>query len=86
MNEMTVRQTGPLVENSYGLGLTVSQPGQIFGHGGAYKTNMTIDHDQIRIFLPQQASDWAKGNPSADFERWVRGLFGAFEDSGSADR
>ena len=66
VHEMTIKQTGPLVKDNYGLGIT-AQDGSNFGHGGAYKTNMTVDHGQIRVFLVQQASAWAKGDPQGEF-------------------
>ena len=64
--EMTVKQTGSLVANNYGFGLSASD-GNTFGHGGAYKTDMVVDHGQIRIFLVQQAGNWARGNPLNEF-------------------
>ncbi len=66
VHEMTVKQTGSLVTNNYGFGLSVSD-GNSFGHGGAYKTDMIVDHGQIRIFLVQQAGNWARGNPLNEF-------------------
>ena len=66
VHEMTVKQTGSLVKNNYGLGLTASD-GSSFGHGGAYKTDMVVDHGQIRVFLVQQAGNWAAGDPKNEF-------------------
>ncbi len=66
VHEMTVKQTGSLVTNNYGFGLSASD-GITFGHGGAYKTDMVVDHGQIRIFLVQQAGNWARGNPMNEF-------------------
>lgn len=66
VHEMTIKQTGPLVKDNYGLGVT-AQDGTVFGHGGAYKTNMTVDRGQIRVFLVQQSGAWAKGDPQGEF-------------------
>ena len=66
LREMTIKQTGSLVTNNYGFGLSASD-GSSFGHGGAYKTDMVVDHGQIRIFLVQQAGNWARGNPLKEF-------------------
>lgn len=66
VREMTIKQTGPLVKDSYGLGVTASD-GSVFGHGGAFKTNMTVDHGQVRVFLVQQSGAWAKGDPQGEF-------------------
>lgn len=69
VRQMTVKQTGPLVENMHGLALSVSPDGQSFGWNGAYKTDMVVDHGQIRVFLVQHASNWKSGNPKKDFEK-----------------
>lgn len=66
VHQMTTKQTGPLVQDHYGFGLTAFD-GTNYGHGGAYKTSMTVDHGQITVFLVQQASDWASGDPGRDF-------------------
>lgn len=52
---LSSRQTEPAVNNSYGLGLTVSE--HSFGHGGALSTNMTIDkkHGLVLVYLVQHA-------------------------------
>lgn len=61
LEQMTSRQTPPAVEQSYGFGWTVGVGS--FGHGGAYKTDMTIRPKQgiIEIFLVQQAGPWPNG-------------------------
>ena len=55
VHEMTSRQTGTSIPESYGLGFATG--GGSFGHGGAYATNMTVDppHGLITIFLVQHA-------------------------------
>ncbi|HEY8967055.1 MAG TPA: serine hydrolase domain-containing protein [Candidatus Methylacidiphilales bacterium] len=58
---MTTKQTGPEVETQYGLGLSTSPDGKTYGHSGALKTNMTVDHEQIRVLLLQLAE--ADGAP-----------------------
>ena len=77
VRQMTAKQTGPLVENMYGLGISASADGTRFGWDGAYKTNMVVDHGQIRIFLVQHASNWKSGNPRSDFDKFARGLLPA---------
>ena len=66
VHQMTIKQTGTLVKNNYGFGFNVLGENS-FGHGGAYKTSMQIDHGQIRVFLVQQASEWYRGNPESEF-------------------
>jgi CubicO group peptidase (beta-lactamase class C family) len=68
VHQMTTKQTGPKVLETYGYGISGSTDGQSFGHGGALKTSMTVDHGQIRIFLVQQEGDWSSGDPSKDFD------------------
>ncbi|MCE0496748.1 MAG: beta-lactamase family protein [Methylacidiphilales bacterium] len=58
IREMTRRQTGDAIETSYGLGWDTA--GGKFGHGGAYKTRMTIDPKLglITVLLLHHANDW----------------------------
>jgi CubicO group peptidase (beta-lactamase class C family) len=81
VRQMTTKQTGPPVSDSYGFGLGCSPDGGRFGHGGAFKTNMTVDHGQIRIFLAQQSGDWADGDPVADFDETARRIFKGTDES-----
>ncbi len=74
VHEMTIKQTGPLVKDNYGLGVS-AQDGTVFGHGGAYKTNMTVDHGQVRVFLVQQSGAWAKGNPHGEFTAEAKRIY-----------
>lgn len=74
VREMTIKQTGPLVKDNYGLGVS-AQDGSVFGHGGAYKTNMTVDHGQVRVFLVQQSGAWAKGNPHGEFTAEAKRIY-----------
>lgn len=62
IRQMTIKQTAPTIENNYGFAWIVEPNG--YGHGGAYKTNMTIcpDLNMIRIFLVHQDGAW----PNAD--------------------
>jgi CubicO group peptidase (beta-lactamase class C family) len=55
VREMTSKQTGPHIKDSYGFGWSAGETS--FGHGGAYATNMTIDkkHGLILIWLVQHA-------------------------------
>ena len=49
---------GRSIETNYGFGWSTGE-GK-FGHGGAYKTNMTIDPQTglITIFLIHHSNDW----------------------------
>lgn len=51
ITEMTLKQTGPHIGESYGLGWTIE--GTAFGHGGAHGTHMWIDtvNNLITIYL-----------------------------------
>jgi CubicO group peptidase (beta-lactamase class C family) len=55
VRQMTTKQTGDAVKQSYGLGW--STEGKTFGHGGAYATQMAIDPARglIVVFLVQHA-------------------------------
>ncbi len=61
VKELTSRQTAPSINQSYGLGLQVTDTG--FGHGGAMATNMTVNTrlGLITIFLVQHAGFPGKG-------------------------
>jgi CubicO group peptidase (beta-lactamase class C family) len=56
--QMTTKQTSIEVPNEYGFGWDASN-GK-YGHGGAYKTNMTVDPmlGLITIFLIHHTNDW----------------------------
>jgi CubicO group peptidase (beta-lactamase class C family) len=77
IRQMTLLQTGPRVTTTslYGFGINGSVDGKTFGHSGALKTDMVVEHGQIRIFMTQQAGGWAKGDPLADFHREARRIF-----------
>lgn len=66
VHQMTIKQTGTAVKNNYGFGFSLQEENS-FGHGGAYKTSMKVDHGQVRVFLVQQASEWSRGNPEDEF-------------------
>jgi CubicO group peptidase (beta-lactamase class C family) len=55
VQQMTRKQTGKAIKESYGLGWATE--GKTFGHGGAYATQMKIDpeHGLIVVFLVQHA-------------------------------
>jgi CubicO group peptidase (beta-lactamase class C family) len=78
VNEMTRRQTGTALKESYGLGWAVGEG--TFGHGGAYATNMTIDPKRglITLFLVQQAGGFPGegGKCQAAFRNAALELFG----------
>lgn len=58
VKQMTTKETGEAIKQGYGFGFGVG--GNFFGHGGAYKTDMTIypQTGSILVFMVQQASDW----------------------------
>ena len=58
LKRMTSKQTGDAIKQGYGFGWAVG--GSTFGHGGAYKTDLTINPKLglITIFMVQQAGDW----------------------------
>jgi CubicO group peptidase (beta-lactamase class C family) len=64
LTQMTSRQTGEYIKESYGLGWSTG--GGSFGHGGAYATNMTIDTKRglITVFLVQHAGFPGNGGKS----------------------
>jgi CubicO group peptidase (beta-lactamase class C family) len=77
VREMTRKQTGAAVKESYGLGWATG--GGTFGHGGAYATNMTIDAQRglILVFLVQHAGFPRDGGKShAAFLEAAKAQFG----------
>jgi CubicO group peptidase (beta-lactamase class C family) len=64
VKEMTSRQTGEGIRESYGLGWATG--GGTFGHGGAFATNMTIDPQRglVLVFLVQHAGFSKEGSKS----------------------
>ena len=72
VRQMTSKQTGPKIADSYGFGFTASADGLSFGHGGALKTSMTVDHGQVRVFLVQQGGNWSSGDPNREFDAAAR--------------
>jgi CubicO group peptidase (beta-lactamase class C family) len=78
IEEMTKRQTGESIKESYGLGWAISDGN--FGHGGAFATNMTIDPKRglILVFLVQHAGFPGDGGKvRGDFEKAAVGRFGS---------
>jgi CubicO group peptidase (beta-lactamase class C family) len=53
IKQMTTRQTGETLKESYGLGWSTG--GGTFGHGGAFATNMSVDPKRglVTVFLVQ---------------------------------
>ena len=67
VKQMTSKQTGSLVDTSYGFGLSVANPpGTGFGHGGAYSTEMWIHSNRqlITVFMVQHAGFPGNGGKS----------------------
>jgi CubicO group peptidase (beta-lactamase class C family) len=77
VREMTSKQTGPGIRDSYGLGWSTG--GGHFGHGGAFATNMDIDTGRglITVFMVQHAG-FPKdgGNSLGAFRRAAEQQFG----------
>jgi CubicO group peptidase (beta-lactamase class C family) len=81
VKEMTTRQTGENIKESYGLGWSTG--GGSFGHGGAYATNMAIDTKRglITVFLVQHAGFPAEGGKSQGvFRKAAEEQFGHSKD------
>jgi CubicO group peptidase (beta-lactamase class C family) len=77
VREMTRKQTGEAMKESYGLGWATG--GGTFGHGGAYATNMTIDAKRglIMVFLVQHAGFPQDGGKShSAFKKAAEAQFG----------
>jgi CubicO group peptidase (beta-lactamase class C family) len=76
IHEMTKKQTPDALPDGYGLGWGTG--GGVFGHGGAYATNMSIDtnHGLITVFLVQHAGFPLDGDQS----------YGAFQKAAEAFR
>lgn len=58
VKQMTTKQTSDQVQNAYGFGLNgAKNPGDAFGHGGAFSTDMNIDPRRglVTIFMVQHA-------------------------------
>jgi CubicO group peptidase (beta-lactamase class C family) len=55
VKQMTMKQTGDLVKDNYGFGLSCGEGS--FGHGGAESTEMTVDirHGIITVWMVQHA-------------------------------
>jgi CubicO group peptidase (beta-lactamase class C family) len=64
VKQMTIKQTGDAVKDSYGLGWSTG--GDTFGHGGALSTNMTVNTKRglIMVFLVQHAGFPGDGGKS----------------------
>jgi CubicO group peptidase (beta-lactamase class C family) len=64
IHEMTRKQTADGIPDSYGLGWSTG--GGVFGHGGAYATNLTIDtnHGLVMIWMVQHAGFPNNGDQS----------------------
>ena len=76
--ELTRRQTGESIKESYGFGLSVG--GDWFGHGGAHATNMEIRPNDglVIIWMVQHGGYPGKGDQAqAVFRDCARKVFGA---------
>lgn len=77
VREMTSRQTPETVKEQYGLGWSTG--GGVYGHGGAYATNMSIDPKRglITVFMVQHAGFPGNGRESlAAFRKAAEAEFG----------
>ena len=75
---MTAKQTGAGVPEGYGFGW--STDGNVFGHGGALATNMSIDPKRglVLVFLVQHAGFPGNGDQSyAAFRAAAEKAFGS---------
>jgi CubicO group peptidase (beta-lactamase class C family) len=80
VKQMTSKETGELVETSYGFGLGIANsPGGGYGHGGAYNTDMWVypDRQIITVFMVQHAGFPGNGAKSRDaFKEAALAAFG----------
>lgn len=77
VRQMTSKQTGDAVPDGYGFGWGVGEG--VFGHGGAFATDMSIDaaHGLITVFLVQHAGFPGEGEQSREaFKQAATALFG----------
>ena len=76
IREMTRKQTGENIKEGYGLGWLTG--GGVFGHGGAYATNMMVDsnHGLILIYMVQHAG--FPGNGDQSFEAFKKAAMAQF--------
>jgi CubicO group peptidase (beta-lactamase class C family) len=77
VRQMTRKQTGDALKESYGLGWGVGRAS--FGHGGAYATNMSIDRKRglITVFMVQHAGFPGDGGKAlAAFQKAAQERFG----------
>ncbi len=76
VRQLTSRQTGPGINESYGLGFSVSGDG--CGHGGAYATNMQIDRKRglVLVWMVQHNGFPVDGAKSQ--EAFKQAAIGAF--------
>lgn len=78
VKQMTMKQTGPVLKDGYGLGWSTG--GTNFGHGGAFATNMNVDTKRglITVFLVQHAGFPGDGGRSqGEFNKAAGELFGS---------
>jgi CubicO group peptidase (beta-lactamase class C family) len=78
VKQMTSKQTGDALKESYGLGWGTG--GGTFGHGGAFATNMSIDMKRglITVFMVQHAGfSGEDGNSHGAFQKAAVERFGA---------
>ncbi len=77
IREMTSKQTGEAIKESYGLGWTTGN--DWCGHGGAYATDMSIDWRRglITVFMVQHAGFPGNGGQSGQvFKKTAAAAFG----------
>ena len=79
VKEMTSKQTGAGIKQSYGLGWAVKGENS-FGHGGAYATDMTIDSKRglITVWMVQQSGGFPNngGQSQGAFRKAAEELYG----------
>jgi CubicO group peptidase (beta-lactamase class C family) len=78
VKQMTTKQTGDAVKESYGLGWSTGDG--TFGHGGAFATNMSVNTKRglITVFLVQHAGFPGDGDKSlAAFQKAAEEGFGS---------
>jgi CubicO group peptidase (beta-lactamase class C family) len=79
VQQMTSKQTGNEIKDGYGFGWSVGNG--LFGHGGAFATNMTVDRNRglILIYMVQHSGFPKDGAKAFDLFKEV-----AIEEFGGA--
>ncbi|MEI6785376.1 MAG: serine hydrolase domain-containing protein [Verrucomicrobiota bacterium] len=76
IRQLTTRQTAPDIKDSYGLGFAVGKDWS--GHGGAYATNMQIDHRRGLVLVWMVQHKGFPGNGAESVNAFKNAAIAAF--------